>query len=505
MITKKPILMIALAAVVAVGGFALALNNSPANAGKSLMLGLGNKAPVSKPVNYAPDAKATKAGMAMLEELDSTFAGISEQASLGVVSIQSGQGASGSGFVYRTDGWIVTNDHVVGNSSSVQVALPDGRTVPGKVIKSGDAQIDLAVVKIDANGLTALPLANSNLVRVGQFTIAVGSPFGLDDTVTVGHVSALGRGSTVNDPNSMTARGYSGLIQTDASINPGNSGGPLLNIHGEVIGVNSTIVSTTAASAGIGFSIPSNVVRAVADELIETGKFDRGVLGAFIRELKPIEKTEFKAPGGAMIDDVVAGTPAAEAGLVAKDVIVSLDGKEVPTELALRIKLYEASPGQSVQVGYIRDGVRKQTSLKLAEPEQPQQLGMMGQPGQGNMQEFPFDRLFGDQGQAPQMPDGPVRLGLGVREVDATLRSQFKLPAESKGVVVMSIDENSFGAQVGAKQGDLLVELNGEAVTKVGDLRMILEDVNWGDRVTVVLERFEDGKMSRLTQTRRIR
>lgn len=499
MITKKPFLMIALAAVVAVGGFAFSVSQSPANNGKSF-LGMKPAIPVARSVNYEPKAEATKAGMAVLEELDSTFAGISEQASLGVVSIQSGRGASGSGFVYRTDGWIVTNDHVVGNADTVQVALPDGRTVEGKVISSRDPQLDLAVVKIEADGLTALPLANSSKVRVGQFTIAVGSPFGLDDTVTVGHVSALGRGSTVNDPNSQTSRGYAGLIQTDASINPGNSGGPLLNIHGEVIGVNSTIVSTTAASAGIGFSIPSNVVRAVADELIETGKFDRGVLGAFIRELKPIELKEYKANGGAFIEDVVPGTPAATAGLQAKDIVVAMNGKEVPTELELRIRLYEASPGDTVQVAFLRDGVRKQTSLKLDEPQVQPQFGMNSPQGQ---EQFPFDRLFG-QPDEQAVPDGPVRLGLGVRDLDETMRSQFNLPTSAKGVVVMSIDANSFGQQVGAKQGDLLVELNGEAVTQVGDLRTIMEGVEWGDRVTVVLERNEGGKVSRLTQTRRI-
>jgi len=499
--TKQPFLMIALAAVVGVGGLAFGLSQSPAGSGKSLFSMPAFNQPARVVRNDAGVAGPPASGLAALEQLDETFAGISEEAAASVVSVSNGTGGSGSGFVYRSDGWIVTNDHVVGNTDTVMVALPDGRTLKGKVIKSQDPQLDLSVIKVDAKDLVALPLANSDQVRVGQFAIAVGSPFGLDDTVTIGHVSALGRGSTVQDQASQVSRGYAGLIQTDASINPGNSGGPLVNIHGEVIGVNSTIVSTTQASAGIGFAIPSNVVRAVADELIKEGKFDRGVLGAFIRELKPIEKKEYNTSGGAMIDDVVEGTPAGEAGLKAKDIITSFNGENVKSELALRIMLYQASPGNEVSVSFLRDGSTKTAKLKLDAPE-PQQLAQNFMP-QGMTPQFPFGNM--EQPESPMMPQGPVQLGVGVRELDETSRSQFKLPADAEGLVITTVTSGSFADRMGAKPGDILAELNGETVSSRADIQEVLQSVSWGDQVTIVLNRYENGKFSRIAQTRRIR
>ncbi|MFM9872567.1 MAG: trypsin-like peptidase domain-containing protein [Fimbriimonadaceae bacterium] len=502
--TKQPFLMIALAAVVGVGGLAFGLSQSPAGSGQSLFKFPAFNQPAHVVRNDGGASGPPATGLAYLEQLDQTFAGISEEAAASVVSIANSSGGSGSGFVYRSDGWIVTNDHVVGNSDVVQVTLPDGRTLKGKVIKSQDPQLDLSVVKIDTKDLVALPMANSDEVRVGEFAIAVGSPFGLDDTVTIGHVSALGRGSTVQDQASQVSRGYAGLIQTDASINPGNSGGPLVNIHGEVIGVNSTIVSTTQASAGIGFSIPSNVVRAVADELITNGKFDRGVLGAFIRELKPIEKKELSTSGGAMIDDVVEGTPAGKAGLQAKDVVTSFNGQAVKSELGLRIMLYKASPGDEVTVSYLRDGSTRSAKLKLETPEPQQQAQNFAPEG---MQQFPFGNMDQGQGQneSPMMPQGPVQLGIGVRELDETTRNQFKLPADTKGLVILTVSPNSFADRMGAKPGDVLAELNGEVVTTRSDIQKILQDVSWGDPVTIVFSRFEGGKFTRITQTRRIR
>lgn len=501
--TKQPFLMIALAAVVGVGGLAFGLSQSPAGSGQSFFKIPAFSQPSRVVSHDSGVAGPTTNGMAALEQLDATFAGISEEAAASVVSVLSAAGGSGSGFIYRSDGWIVTNDHVVGNSEEVQITLPDGRTLKGRVIKSQDPQIDLSVVKIDTKDLVALPLANSDSVRVGSFAIAVGSPFGLDDTVTIGHISALGRGSTVQDQASQVSRGYAGLIQTDASINPGNSGGPLINIHGEVIGVNSTIVSTTQASAGIGFAIPSNVVRAVADELIESGKFDRGVLGAYIRELKPIEKKEFKTSGGAMIDDVVSGTPAGDAGLKAKDIITALNGQEIKSELGLRILLYKASPGDEVTVSYLRDGSTRSAKLKLDTPE-PQTLAQNFAPE--GMQQFPFGNMDRQgQGESPMVPQGPVQLGVGVRDLDETTRGQFKLPSDARGLVIMSVTPNSFADRMGARAGDILAELNGEAVSTRSDIQKILQEVSWGDPVTIVLNRFENGTFSKITQTRRIR
>lgn len=492
---KKPFLVIAIGAVIGGAGLVYGLNQS---GGKNPIGSLVSKSGVELPIKLARDIDATKGastrGMDILRELDDTFATISAAASAGVVSISSPAGGSGSGFVYRSDGWIITNDHVVGGAKEVDVALPDGRTVKGKVTLAEDDQIDLAVVKVDVDNLSALPLADSRNVRVGEFAIAVGSPFGLDDTVTVGHVSALGRGSVVADPRLGGSRGYSGLIQTDAPINPGNSGGPLLDIDGEVIGVNSTIVSTTQASAGIGFSIPSNVVRAVADELIAKGQFDRGVLGAYIRELTPFEKSDLKVNGGAYVEGVEETGPTAQAGLQKNDVITSFNGKVLDNELELRVALYKSAPGDQVNIDYVRDGQKKSASLKLEAPVRQQLTRQM--PETGN----PFGEF---QRENPNM-DVPVRLGVGLRLADATVRSQFKLPADVKGTVVYQVVTGSFADKVGVKVGDVLVELNGEPIKDVSAVGKILESVSWGDTVTIVVNRYEGGSTTRLTLTDRI-
>lgn len=498
---KNPILILAVGAVIAGAGVVFGL-------GPSTPIITSVRNAVNPPTQLAGNLDATERvsshGMALLKELDDTFAELSEGASKGVVSIASPNGGSGSGFIYRSDGYIVTNDHVVGGAKTVDVALPDGRTLKGKVTFSNDDQIDLALVKIDAKDLPSLPMADSSKVRVGQFAIAVGSPFGLDDTVTVGHVSALGRGSMVPDPRfGNLTRAYAGLIQTDAPINPGNSGGPLLNIYGEVIGVNSTIVSASNSSAGIGFSIPSNVVKAVADEMIETGKFDRGVLGAYIRELTPVEKAELKVPGGAYVEGVEPGGPSAQAGIKDHDVIVGINGNTLPTELDLRVALYKSSPGESATLDYVRDGKRLTTTIELDKPEreQPQRLAPEGLP-YGGFGLPDYDELR-ERLRNPR-PDVPVRLGISLRTADATVRKQFDLPADAKGLVVTMVDKASFAAKIGVKQGDVLIELNGENVDTVPQIAKILECVKWGDPVTVVVMRYKDGRASRITMTENI-
>ena len=206
--------------------------------------------------------------------------------------------------IYTQDGWIITNDHVVAGADSVKVVMSDGREIDGEIHRIGDQQLDIALVKVKAKNLPTLKFSESDSVRVGQFAIAVGAPFGLANSVTVGHVSAIGRPGLAGDRVS-GPRVYRDMIQTDAAINPGNSGGPLINIDGEVIGINTTIYSPTGTSSGIGFAIPANIVRVVADEMIATGKFDRGFIGIEPVNLKPYQLKERKIDGGALVSSVL--------------------------------------------------------------------------------------------------------------------------------------------------------------------------------------------------------
>ncbi|HQU18884.1 MAG TPA: trypsin-like peptidase domain-containing protein, partial [Fimbriimonadaceae bacterium] len=238
-------------------------------------------AQAEKPAVAMPASNLEAPKLDMLRSLDEAFASIVDYASKAVVHIRTGgdrsQGLTsamasgeGSGVIFRSDGYIVTNAHVVDSFDTVTVTLNDGRSFPGKVIKAED--IDIAVVKIQASDLPTVQFGNSDAVRPGQFAIAVGSPFGFENSTTIGHISAIGRESIVPDMRQGSARFYPDLIQTDASINMGNSGGPLLNVDGQVVGINTAIYSGTGGSVGIGFAIPSNQARMIADMLIEKGK-----------------------------------------------------------------------------------------------------------------------------------------------------------------------------------------------------------------------------------------
>ncbi|MEZ5163806.1 MAG: trypsin-like peptidase domain-containing protein [Fimbriimonadaceae bacterium] len=295
----------------------------------------------------------------------------------------------------------------------------DGREVEGKVYRTNDALIDLALVKVDRTDLTALQLTDSSQVRVGEYAMAIGAPFGLQNTVTIGHVSALGRGSNVNDPN-YGIRGYAGMIQTDAAINPGNSGGPLVNINGELIGVNSTIVSSTMSSAGIGFALPANMVRAVADEIIATGKFDRGLIGAAIEDVKPTScKSRISRRSDCYANP--EQLPSYAAGLRKDDIITRLNGEQLHGELELRIALMEKfrTDGTHLDV----DGKVREAKVKLTNPEpvaQVQPQPQMGNPF-GDNGFNPFDQNRGEEGDGnvnPPAPSQRVVLGVQVRAID---------------------------------------------------------------------------------------
>ena len=266
------------------------------------------------------------------------------QVSPAVVSVSAANVGSGSGVIIRRDGIVVTNAHVVGNALSVEIGLADGRTVSGRVL-GRDASVDIAVVRVNADGLPAAQLGDSDRLEVGQTAIAIGNPIGLERTVTTGIISAINR----------SPRGFElgGLIQTDAAINPGNSGGPLLDSQGRVVGINSAILRGTT---GLGFAIPINLVRDIAEQVVTTGRITRAYLGIVPGELIPELAQQYDLPvrEGIIVRGVGAGTPAARAGLRTADIIVRIDDAQVRTYGELTRVLRGKRPGDTVRVGYVR-------------------------------------------------------------------------------------------------------------------------------------------------------
>lgn len=466
-------------------------------------------------IHLQPAGLSTGVNTTSLKQLDETFSALSEAASQAAVYITTDtkdrdpsdpmaqlQGSkSGSGFIYRSDGWIVTNDHVVDGSDQVKVVLADGRELIGKVTRAKDPQLDLAVVKVEGKDLPSLAFADSSKIRVGQFVMAIGAPFGLEDTVTIGHISAMGRPGLIPDPSSGQVRAYSGLIQTDASINPGNSGGPLINIDGDVVGINSAINSPSGTNAGIAFAIPSNVVKVVADELISTGKFDRGMMGVDPRDLKPFEKKQMNLSGGAYAKSVEQTSAAGKAGLKEGDIITAVDNAPVNGEIDLRIAMYRHAPNQSVSVTYLRDGQSKTVNMTLQAPpkeETPQTNRRQLQSPFGDVN--PFSGPNGQGGQdSPQQPraeNGKPKLGVTVQQIDDTARKQFGIPAGVNGVVVVTVNDGSFASKVNLMPGDVVSSINGKTVSTVTDLTSAMSSISWGDQITVKFARYKNGSKS---------
>ena len=440
-----------------------------------------------------------------LKELDAMFTELSSFTSEAVVHIQvrpdrrqqfSGMmGGDGSGLIISANGWIVTNDHVVRDANEVNVILADGRELSGKVTRVNDDGLDIALIKVDAANLPVLEFADSDAVKPGQMVLAVGSPFGLENTVTFGHVSAIGRIGQASD-GVQAPRQYSGMIQTDASINPGNSGGPLVNVDGLVVGVNTSIYSTSGSSSGIGFAIPSNIVRAVANEVIQTGKFDRGLLGVIPRDLKPYESRKLKIVG-AYIDSAEAA--AAKSGLKQGDVITRIGDRPVSNEVDLRVALYEKSPNDKVDVTYVREGKEHTTKVTLSAPQavaQPQPQPEIQQQRPPMNEEPDLRNLF---------PQERPMLGVFLYEVDETTRDQYGLPGGLDGALIYRVRQGSVAERAGLQIGDVIVALGD---TKVTESQAVVEFINrakLGDEVLVKFVRMENGKAVEKTVRIRLR
>src|SRR5437660_515329 len=292
--------------------------------------------------------------------------------------------AAGSGFVLNANGFIVTNNHVVENATDIQVKLDDGRELPAKVV-GRDSKTDLALLKVDATGLLVIPLGDSTALQVGEPVMAIGNPFGLEQTVTTGIVSATGR--------VIGSGPYDNFIQTDASINPGNSGGPLINARGEVIGINTAIFSRGGGSVGIGFAVPSSLAKTVITQLADHGKVERGWLGVSIQPLTRELAKSFKRDDntGALVSAVTAGSPADKAGIKAGDVIVEFNGKKVAKATDLPGLVADVPVGKDVPMVVMREGrelrlnanigrLQDESPAKLAETEGKGKLGLSVQP-----------------------------------------------------------------------------------------------------------------------------
>ncbi|MCW5941870.1 MAG: trypsin-like peptidase domain-containing protein [Fimbriimonadaceae bacterium] len=485
--------------------------------------------PAVLPVN-----NLTKENIDLLRELDESFANLAEHVQPSVVHIRADGGVTrdeqnnrlvrmapeGSGVIFRPDGYIVTNDHVVAGQKNVTVILATGKEYKGKVISASDRQADIAVVKIDAKDLPAARFADSAKVRPGQFAVAIGSPFGLDQTVTVGHVSALGRASEAPDPIAGDRRGYFDLIQTDAPINQGNSGGPLVNIVGEVIGINSTILAAGfgGGSTGIGFAIPSNQARTIADILIEKGELKRGYLGILPAGLKDFQKAELKLDGGALVEAVPNDGPAAVAGIKQGDVIVKIGDVAVRSEQDLRNAMLRYGPGEKVSVDLVRAGERKTVSVSLKSPEpfgaNRPQAQANGRPMPDDLENLApeFRRFFGpngprvDQNDAvPPLREGKARLGITVENIDDTNRKQFNIPANAPGVVVKVVEPGSFADRSGIAVGDVITRIDDVKIVKAEDVKKAMASKNWGDPIAMTWTAFakEGSSMRSLNTTLR--
>jgi serine protease Do len=348
----------------------------------------------------------------------------------------------GSGIIISPDGYIVTNNHVVDGAVNVKVTMNDRRVMDAKVIGT-DKLTDLAVIKVDGHDLPYLQWGDSSTLKPGQTVLAFGSPFGyFQDSVTRGIVSAVNR----QNPYSDDARKPGGFIQTDAAINPGNSGGALVNAHGELVGINTFIISDSGSFAGAGFAIPSQIAKATAEELIAHGKVEHGYLGISIENVTPANAQFFnlKEATGALVSQVTPDSPAARAGLKSGDVIDQLDGQKVVDSSSLQIAVSQRQPGQKIQLGVIRNGQPMSLSATVGEYHQPGTQVAENEQGNGSA--------------------NTGKLGLAVDDLNADARQQLNVPADVHGAAIANVRPGSPAEDAGLQPGDVVLEVNRKPV-----------------------------------------
>jgi serine protease Do len=349
----------------------------------------------------------------------------------------------GSGFIISTDGYILTNNHVVGEVDSITVTLQDGRKLDAKVIGT-DPKSDVAVIKVEADNLPVIELGDSDALDIGEWVIAIGNPFGLAATVTVGVVSAKGRGG-------IGIADYEDFIQTDAAINLGNSGGPLLNLEGKAVGLNTAIFSQSGGYMGIGFAIPINMAKHIKQQLVETGKVTRGFLGIRMDEVQPelAEYFDLKPNQGISVLRVFSDSPADKAGLKAGDIILEMDGKKIEGMQQFKNTIAMVEPGTNVTLLVYREGKELEKKVEI-----------------GSLSDSSF---------TSDVSETALQLGLQVQELTGDLARQFGYePAE--GVIVSEVTDGGIAARNGIRPGMLIVNVNRRNVRSVAEFNSALEE-----------------------------
>ena len=369
------------------------------------------------------------------------------------------QNSLGSGVIVTNEGHIITNNHVVDQVDEIEVQLSDGRTKKARLV-GADSQLDLAVLKIDEPGVKPLKLADSDTVQPGDFVLAIGNPFGLQETVTDGIISWKGR------PNSTDFRGD--LLQTNAAINPGNSGGPLINLRGEVVGINEQIVSSSGGSQGIGFAIPSNTVRTALESVLKHGRIIRGYLGIVSRAAQS-EQQSATDNEGVVIDQVISGSPAAQAQLQPGDVIRKFNGRDVKTMGTLRNIVAQTELNKNVELEIVRDGKPLKVTTQIK--EQPQEY----QTSSALPRRAPLQPQTPRQPNEEEAASNPLA-SIHVGELTQEMAGQLDLPANVQGVLVTGVDPDSGVAEL--QKGDVIEEINQQPVTSVSDYNEIAAAVD---------------------------
>jgi serine protease Do len=368
----------------------------------------------------------------------------------------------GSGFIVSTDGYILTNNHVVRDASKITVKMSDEKELQARVIGT-DPATDIAVIKVDANDLPAVELGDSDTLKVGQWVLAIGNPFGLSHTVTAGIVSAKGRSGLRFADAELE---YQDFIQTDAAINFGNSGGPLINIDGKVVGINSAIYSQSGGYIGIGFAIPVNMAKYIYEQLLAEGKVTRGYIGVYGEDVSDemAEMLGAKGHKGVVVNNIVEGSPAEKAQLQTGDIIIKKDGKKIENWDSFRNEVARIPPGEKIKLTVIRDGKEKDIEIELAARE-PQTAS------------------------ADVKDESAEKLGITVQDLTPEIVKQFGYKDEQSGVIVTDVEADSPLAEAGIVSGTLIMEVNRQKVKDADEFWKLIQKA--GDSILLYVQQGE--------------